>query len=87
MNVRVRLVHLLLLLRDKCGRFTADGTLVLDLPLTLQDIASMIGARLESVSGAFHDLKEDGLAQSSGHQIHVTRYDRLVEELHSNMTN
>ena len=86
LSVRVRLVHLLLLLRDKCGRFSADGTLVLDLPLTRQDLASMIGARPESVSRAFSELKEDGLAQSSGRQVHVTQYERLKEELHSNIS-
>ncbi|MBL6930272.1 MAG: Crp/Fnr family transcriptional regulator [Rhodospirillales bacterium] len=86
LSVRVRLVHLLILLRDKCGRFSNDGTLVLELPLTRQDLASMIGARPESVSRAFHDLKEDGLASSSGRQVHVTQYKRLIEELHSNIS-
>ncbi|MBT4934710.1 MAG: Crp/Fnr family transcriptional regulator [Rhodospirillaceae bacterium] len=86
LSVRVRLVHLLILLRDKCGRFSTDGTLILELPLTRQDMASMIGARPESVSRAFHELKEDGLAQSSGRQVHVTEYARLIEELHSNIS-
>lgn len=85
LSVRVRLVHLLILLRDRCGRFSSDGTLVLELPLTRQDLASMIGARPESVSRAFHELKEDGLAHSSGRQVLVTQYDRLIEELHSNI--
>lgn len=84
-SVRVRLVHLLILLRDKCGRFASDGTLILELPLTRQDLASMIGARPESVSRAFLELKKDGLAESSGREIHVTQYDRLIEELHTNM--
>jgi len=86
LSVRVRLVHLLILLRDKCGSISADGTLVLELPLTRQDMASMIGARPESVSRAFHELKADGLARSSGRQVHVTHYDRLIEELHSNIS-
>lgn len=84
-SVRVRLVHLLILLQDKCGRFASDGTLILELPLTRQDLASMIGARPESVSRAFLELKKDGLAESSGREIHVTQYDRLIEELHSNL--
>jgi CRP/FNR family transcriptional regulator len=86
LSVRVRLVHLLILLRDKCGSVTEDGTLVLELPLTRQDLASMIGARPESVSRAFHELKKDGLARSSGRQVHVTQYARLIEELHSNIS-
>lgn len=86
LSVRVRLVHLLILMRDKCGSITEDGTLVLELPLTRQDMASMIGARPESVSRAFHELKEDGLARSSGRQVHVTQYARLIEELHSNIS-
>jgi len=86
LSVRVRLVHLLILLRDKCGSISDDGTLVLELPLTRQDLASMIGARPESVSRAFHELKEDGLALSSGRQVHVTQYARLIEELHSNIS-
>ena len=84
-SVRIRLVHLLILLRDKCGRLNSDGTLVLNLPLTRQDLASMIGARPESVSRAFLELKKEGLAESSGREIHVARFDRLIEELHSTM--
>lgn len=85
LSVRVRLVHLLLLLRDRCGHIAADGTLVLNLPLTRRDLASMIGARPESVSRAFRDLQDDGLALASGRQIHLPQYSRLVEELHSSI--
>jgi len=85
LSVRVRLVHLLILLRDKCGHLSADGALVLELPLTHQDLASMIGARPETLSRAFHELKMDGLAHTSGRQVHVAKYDRLIEELHSNI--
>ncbi len=87
LSVRVRLVHLLILLRDRCGSIAADGTLVLDLPLSRRDLASMIGTTPESVSRAFHDLKDDGLARSSGRHIHVPHYDLLVDELHSNIAN
>ncbi len=82
LNVRIRLVHLLLLLNDRFGRISSDGMLILELPLTRRDMASMIGAQPESVSRTIHDLQAEGLANFSGRDVHIPVYDRLVEELH-----
>mgnify|MGYP002629127012 CR=1 FL=1 len=85
LNVRIRLVHLLLLLYNRFGRISSDGMLILELPLTRRDMASMIGAQPESVSRTIHDLQAEGLANFSGRNVHVPQYDRLVEELHSGL--
>ena len=82
LNVRIRLVHLLLLLNDRFGRISDDGMLILELPLSRRDMASMIGAQPESVSRTIHDLQKEGLANFSGRNVHVPVYDRLVDELH-----
>jgi len=85
LNVRIRLVHLLLLLNERFGHISSDGKLILELPLTRRDMASMIGAQPESVSRTFHDLQAEGLASFSGRNVHVPAYDRLVEELHTTL--
>ncbi len=85
LNVRIRLVHLLLLLNDRFGRISSDGKLILELPLTRRDMASMIGAQPESVSRTIHDLQADGLANFSGRDVHIPVYERLVDELHSGL--
>jgi len=85
LNVRVRLVHLILLLSDRFGAVSSDGLLILELPLTRRDMASMIGAQPESVSRTIHDLQVEGLANFSGRNVHVAEYDRLMDELHSGL--
>jgi len=85
LNVRVRLVHLILLLSDRFGVVSDDGLLILELPLTRRDMASMIGAQPESVSRTIHDLQVEGLASFSGRYVHVAEYDLLADELHSGL--
>lgn len=69
LSVRGRLVHLLLVLKERCAEALPDGRLVFDIPLTRRDIAAMIGVRPESISRAVHDLQDEGVASFQGHQI------------------
>ena len=75
--VRVRLVHLLLVIRNQFSEIADDGTLTFELPLTRRDIASLLAARPESITRAIAELKRDDIALFSGRQVRVPDPERL----------
>jgi len=86
LNVHVRVIHLLVLLHDRWGRPVGDGAVDIEIPLTRHDLASMVGARPETVSRAIRYLENEGLARFRGRNVHIEQFDRLAEELHANLT-
>lgn len=78
---RIRLFHLLMVLRERCGHIHEDGSLFLDLNLNRRDIASMLGIRAESLSRLVREIEAEGLAHFSGKQIVIADPDSLLEEL------
>lgn len=79
--VRARFAHLLLVLKDRYGVVGADGAMDLELPLSRQDMAAMIGIRPESMSRTIKSLEEDDIARFSGRRVHVRNIDDLLDEL------
>jgi CRP-like cAMP-binding protein len=65
-NVEERLAHILLSLGQRYGVHEQDG-LRIDLPLSQQDLAEMVGASRQMVNRELRKLAEKGL-------IHVERY-------------
>ncbi|NQU59306.1 MAG: Crp/Fnr family transcriptional regulator [Rhodospirillales bacterium] len=78
---RVRFIHLLVILRERCGHLDEDGSLYMDLPLTRRDIASMLGIRAESLSRLVHEIESEGLIHFSGSQVTVANPDSLLDEI------
>ncbi len=78
---RTKFVHLLSVLMDRHGRAGADGSRVMQLPLSRRDLASMIGARHETLSRIISRLEEDGIARFSGRTVHVAQPDSLLDEI------
>ena len=85
LSARVRLIHLLMILRERCGSISDDGSLFLDIPLTRRDIASMLGIRAESLSRLVREIEDDGLAHFSGSRITIANPDILLVELDSGL--
>ncbi|MCH7936960.1 MAG: Crp/Fnr family transcriptional regulator [Proteobacteria bacterium] len=79
--VRARFAHLLLVLKDRYGVTDEDGALDLELPLSRQDMAAMIGIRPESMSRTIRSFEEDDIAHFSGRRVHVARIEDLILEL------
>ncbi len=77
--VHIRLIHLLILLRDRCATSVSPQALVLELPLKRKQIASMIGARTETLSRAIRQLGDMELAQFEGRRVMIPDYTRLLE--------
>ena len=78
---RQRFAHLLLVLARRHGRPRPDGSRTIVLPLSRRDLASMIGARHETLSRIIGRLEADGVANFSGRHVHVPEIDALIKEL------
>lgn len=71
LSARVRLVYLLLVLKDQYGHIEDDGRIVFDLPLSRADIGTLIGARPETVARAIKELQTDGVAYFHNRRVEV----------------
>ena len=80
LSVRARLAYLLLELRVRHGQVDADGNIVIDLPLSRQDLASLAGTRPESLSRVIKALEAAGVARFTGRRVVVVDLDVLVDE-------
>jgi len=81
LSVRTRLAHLLLTLKDRFGEVDDDGTLTIRLPLSRQDIASLLGTRPETISRAINILEEAEVARFSGREVFIADLDCLLDEI------
>lgn len=78
--VRVRLAHLLILLRERCASDDGHGGLVYSLPVQRGDIAAMLGTRIETVARTIRALEGAGVATfAKGRRVHVPEPERLYE--------
>jgi len=78
-DVTTRVVKLLLRLCARYGKH-AEGQICLELPLTHQEMADMIGATRQTVTTVIGELKRMGALRIENHQIWVARPD-LLESL------
>jgi len=81
MPLRMRLAHLLLVFKDRFGTAADDGTISIELPLSRQDIAAMLGVRPESLSRAIRQLEQAGAARFSRREVKVADLDLLFDQL------
>ena len=79
--VRARFAHLLLTLKDRHGVMNDDGVLKIELPMSRQDIAALLGARPETVARTIRALEEDGVASFDGREVQVDDLDSLLDEI------
>lgn len=81
LSVRARLAHLLLMLKDRYVVTEHENAFELQLPLSRQDMAAMIGVRPESMSRTIRQFQQDGLARFCGRSVHVDDIGCLLEEI------
>lgn len=70
-QVEQRIAHTLLRLVTQSGRKTAEG-IVIDFPISRQDIAEMTGTTLHTVSRLLSGWEEEGLVRSGRQKVTVT---------------
>ncbi|NOU88107.1 helix-turn-helix domain-containing protein [Paenibacillus sp. LMG 31460] len=69
-GLREQVIHLLTMLSSKFG-IIVDGYALIDLPLTHQEIANMLGVTREAVSGVMSGLVKDGVIKTSRKSVQV----------------
>jgi CRP/FNR family transcriptional regulator len=78
LTLQTRVAHLLLLFKDRYATVEPDGRLLIDLPISRQDMAAMLGVRAESVSRTIRSMADDGLIDVCGHRARILDMNRLV---------
>jgi len=84
LSVRARLAHLLLDLKDRYGKMGENYVLHIELPLSRQDMASMIATRPETLSRTIRALEKDGVAIFYRRTVKIPDLDVLMDELETN---
>lgn len=77
-DVRTRILKMALQLGSRCGIPSAHG-LCLDISLTHQEIADMIGSTRQTVTTTLSQLEREGLFTVDHHKIHITGSDLLAQ--------
>ncbi len=75
-DVTTRVTKLLLRLAARYGR-TLDGEICLDIPLTHQEMADMVGATRQTVTAVLNDLKRLGALRIENHLIWIKQAELL----------
>ena len=75
---RGRLLQVMVSMMEHHGRPSGDGTYAIDLPVSRRDLASMIGARHETLSRVMSRLEEERLAEFSGRRVVIPNLDAFV---------
>lgn len=77
-DVRTRILKMALQLGSRCGLPSPLG-LCLDIALTHQEIADMIGTTRQTVTVTLNQLEREGLLKTDHHKIHITGSDLLAK--------
>ncbi|WP_027724948.1 Crp/Fnr family transcriptional regulator [Tuberibacillus calidus] len=80
-DVQHRLIHTLLRLSDQ--HLAEDGSATIEMPLTNQDVANMVGTTRETINRIFNQLKKEGLIETSRKRIYIPNVDALKEHIES----
>jgi CRP-like cAMP-binding protein len=78
-NVRERLAELLLLLKESHGEQIEGNKTKLDIKLTREEMATMIGTANETLIRFISEFKEEGLIQQEGKSIIIVDEEKLLE--------
>ena len=78
-NVRERLAELLLLLKESHGVIGDDGRTLINLKLTREEMATMIGTANETLIRFISEFKEAGLIEQEGKKIFILNEKDLIE--------
>lgn len=80
-NVKERLAELLLILKDSYG-VNEQGRMKLDIRLTREEMASMVGTANETVIRFITEFKEAGILEQEGKTIFIMNEEKLKRTAH-----
>jgi CRP/FNR family transcriptional regulator, cyclic AMP receptor protein len=76
---RERVVHLLFDLAEKYGQYTTDGGIAVNIGLSHQELANIIGSTRETVTLVLGELQDEGAISIGRKQIVILQVSRLAE--------
>lgn len=76
-NVRERLAELLLTLKEGYGEVQDDGRIKLNIKLTREEMASIIGTASETLIRFFTEFKNEEMLEQEGKTIYLTDLEKL----------
>jgi len=74
-DVQHRIIHTLLRLAG--NHIMEDRSATIEMPITNQDLANMVGTSRETINRIFNQLKKEGLIETSRKKIHIYNIDKL----------
>ena len=80
-KAKTRLLHVLLVLNERFGSETENGEHQIELPVSRQDLAELIGTAPETMSRIIHRIQTEGLAQFDGRTVRILDIDAICSGL------
>ena len=80
-RAKTRLLNVMLMLYERFGHETERGAHLIDLPISRQDLAELIGAAPETMSRTIHRVQTEGLAKFDGRRVWISDIDALSRDL------
>ena len=74
-DVQHRIIHTLLRMADK--NLKEDGSATIEMPVTNQDLANMVGTSRETINRIFNQLKKDGIIEANRKRIYIPDVNEL----------
>jgi CRP/FNR family transcriptional regulator len=71
LEIEERIAYTFLLLKRRCAVAAKDGGLTIELPVSRQDLAAMVGIRPETMSRAIRKFADDGVVFISGRTVRI----------------
>lgn len=80
-KAKTRLLHVLLVLYEKFGTETQCGEHLIELPISRQDLAGLIGTAPETMSRTIQRIEIEGLAHFDGRTVRISNLSSFREHL------
>lgn len=80
LRAKTRLLHLLLVLYERFGTETEQGECLIELPISRQDLAGLIGTAPETMSRTIQRVQTEGLVQFEGRMVRIFDIDTILAE-------
>ncbi len=80
-TVRIRLLHALLVLYERFGVESEEGEHHVELPISRQDLAGLIGTVPETMSRTIQRIQTDGLMEFEGRSVRIRDLQTVLQTL------
>ncbi len=80
-TVRLRFLHLMMVLYERLGYLNENGDPTVELPILRREIADLLGAQPESISRLIRKVQDEGLLQFNGKLILYCDMNKVQQEI------